>query len=104
VWGLPPTTDPLYPSVGLSTPEQKSGERYKVISVVKDSPAAAAGFQLGDELVSIDAAAYADKETVNRLLAGKRWGDRVEYKVLRGGQELGLTVLLRRQKPKQEER
>ena len=104
VWGLPPTTDPLYPSVGLSTPEQKSGERYKVISVVKDSPAAAAGFLVGDELVSIDGAAYADKETVNRLLAGKRWGDRVEYKVLRGGQELGLTVLLRRQKPKQEER
>ena len=104
VWGLPPATDPLYPSVGLSTPEQKSGERYKVISVVKDSPAAAAGFQVGDELVSIDGVAYADKETVNRLLSGKRWGDRVEYKVLRGGQELGLTVLLRRQKPKQEER
>jgi len=104
VWGLPPTTDPLYPSVGLSTPEQKSGERYKAISVVKGSPAAAAGFQVGDELVSIDGAAYADKETVNRLLAGKRWGDRVEYKVLRGGQELELTVLLRRQKPKQEER
>jgi len=104
VWGLPPSSDPLYPSVGLSTPEQKSGERYKVISVVKDSPAAAAGFQVGDELVSIDGAPYADKESANRLIAGKRWGDRVEYKVLRGGQELGLTVLLRRQKPRQEER
>ena len=104
VWGLPPSTDPLYPSVGLSTPEQKSGERYKVVSVVKDSPAAAAGFQVADELVSIDGAPYADKESVNRFLAGKRWGDRVEYKVLRGGQELGLTVLLRRQKPRQEER
>ena len=104
VWGLPPSSDPLYPSVGLSTPEQKSGERYKVISVVKDSPAAAAGFQVGDELVSIDGAPYADKESANRLIAGKRWGDRVEYKVLRGGQELGLTVLLRRQEPRQEER
>ena len=104
VWGLPPSTDPLYPTVGLSTPEQRSGERFKVISVVKDSPAAAAGFEVGDELVSIDGIAYADKETVNRLLAGKRWGDRVEYKVLRGGQEQGLSVLLRRQKPKQEER
>jgi uncharacterized iron-regulated protein len=104
VWGLPPAADPLYPTVGLSTPEQKSGERFKVISVVKDSPAAAAGFQVGDELVSIDGVPYADKETVNRLLSGKRWGDRVEYKVLRGGQELGLTALLRRQGPKQEER
>ena len=69
VWGLPPTTDPLYPSVGLSTPEQKSGERYKVIAVVKGSPAAAAGFQVGDELVSIDGAAVrrqGDGESVAR--------------------------------------
>jgi S1-C subfamily serine protease len=103
VWGLPPSTDPLYPTVGLSTPEQKSGERFKVIAVAKDSPAAAAGFQVGDELVSIDGVAYADKETVNALLAGKRWGDVVEYRVLRGGQELGLTAQLRRRPPKKEE-
>jgi uncharacterized iron-regulated protein len=100
VWGLPPSTDPLYPTVGISTPEQKTGERYKVISVAKESPAAAAGFQVGDELVSIDGAAYTEKETVNKLMAGKRWGDVVEYKVLRGGQEQALTVHLRRQPPK----
>jgi len=100
VWGLPPTTDALYPSVGLSTPEQKTGERYKVIAVAEGSPAARAGFQVGDELVSIDAVPYSDKETVNRLMAGKRWGDRVEYRVIRSGQELGLSVLLRRQPPK----
>ena len=46
VWGLPPLADPLYPVVGLSTPEQKSGERYKVIGVADKSPAAAAGFQV----------------------------------------------------------
>ena len=57
VWGLPPSTDPLYPSVGISTPEQKSGERYKVIMVGKESPAAAAGFKVGDELVSMDGVA-----------------------------------------------
>ena len=100
VWGLPPSTDPLYPSVGISTPEQKSGERYKVIMVGKESPAAAAGFQVGDELVSIDGVAYTDKETVNRLMAGKRWGDAVDYKVMRNGQEQALTVHLRRQPPK----
>ncbi len=100
VWGLPPTTDPLYPSVGISTPEQKTGERYKVIMVGKESPAAAAGFEVGDELVSIDGVAYTDKETVNRLMAGKRWGDAVDYKVMRNGQEQSLTVHLRRQPPK----
>jgi uncharacterized iron-regulated protein len=100
VWGLPPTTDPLYPSVGISTPEQKTGERYKVIMVSKESPAAVAGFLVGDELVSIDAVAYTDKETVNRLMSGKRWGDAVAYKVMRGGQERELTVHLRRSPPK----
>ncbi len=100
VWGLPPSTEPLYPVVGLSTPEQKTGERYRVIAVAEDSPAAAAGFQKGDELVSIDGVPYADKETANRLMAGKRWGDRVAYQVARGGKALELTVLLRRHRPK----
>jgi uncharacterized iron-regulated protein len=100
VWGLPPTTDTLYPSVGLSTPEQKSGERYKVIAVAKGSPAAAAGFQLGDELVSIDGIPYVDKETVSALLAGKRWGDVVAYRVMREGKELALRVELRRRAPR----
>jgi uncharacterized iron-regulated protein len=100
VWGLPPSTDPLYPVVGLSTPEQKSGERYKVIMVAKDSPAEAAGFRVGDELVSIDKTPYADKEVVNRLMSEKRWGDAVVYEVLRDGQEQTLTAFLRRQPPK----
>lgn len=100
VWGLPRSTDPLYPSVGISTPEQKSGERYKVIMVGKETPAEAAGFKVGDELVSIDGLAYTDKETVNRLMSEKRWGDAVVYKVLRDGQEQTLTAHLRRQPPK----
>jgi hypothetical protein len=100
VWGLPPSTDPVYPSVGISTPDQKSGERYKVIMVAKDSPAEGAGFKVGDELVSIDGLAYVDKEAVNRLMSEKRWGDAVVYKVVREGQEQTLTARLRRQPPK----
>jgi len=100
VWGLPPSADPLYPSVGISTPEQKSGERYKVIMVAKQSPAEAAGFKVGDELVSIDGTPYADKETVNRLMSEKRWGDAVVYEVMREGEKQTLTAHLRRQRPK----
>jgi hypothetical protein len=100
VWGLPPSTDPLYPSVGITTPEQKSGERFKVIMVSKESPAAAAGFRVGDELVSIDGTPYTDKETVNRLMSEKRWGDSVVYEVMREGQKQTLTAYLRRPPPK----
>jgi membrane-associated protease RseP (regulator of RpoE activity) len=100
VWGLPPSTDPLYPVVGISTPEQKSGERYRVIMVSKESPAEAAGFKVGDELVSIDGTPYQDKEVVNRLMSEKRWGDAVVYKVMRDGQEQTLTAYLRRRAPK----
>jgi uncharacterized iron-regulated protein len=100
VWGLPPSTDPLYPSAGFSTPEQKSGERFKVIMVGKDTPAEGAGFKVGDELVSIDGLAYTDKETANRHMSEKRWGDAVVYRVLRDGQEQTLTAYLRRHAPK----
>jgi uncharacterized iron-regulated protein len=99
VWGLPPAADPLYPSAGIATPEQKSGERYKVIMVAKDSPAEAAALKVGDELVSIDGVPYKDKETVNRLMSEKRWGDAVLYEVLRDGQKQTLTVYLRRRPP-----
>jgi uncharacterized iron-regulated protein len=100
VWGLPPATDPLYPAAGLSTPEQKSGERFKVINVAKGSPADGAGLKVGDEMVSIDGLPYQDKEAVNKLMSEKRWGDAVVYKVLRDGQELALTAYLRRTPPR----
>ena len=100
VWGLPPSADPLYPSLGISTPEQKSGERYRVIMVGKETPAEAAGFKVGDELVSMDGVPIGDKETSNRLMSEKRWGDVVVGKVVRDGQEQTLTVHLRRQPPK----
>ena len=99
VWGLAPETDPVYPSVGIATPEQKSGEHYKVIMVSEESPAEAAGFKVGDELVSIDGVVIADKETTNRAMSEKRWGDTVVYKVIRDGAEHTLTVFLRRRPP-----
>jgi uncharacterized iron-regulated protein len=100
VWGLPASTDPLYPSTGISTPETKSGERYKVINVAKESPADAAGFKAGDELVSVDGIVVEAKETFHRHLASKHWGDTMAYKVMRDGKELDLTVQLRRRPPK----
>jgi len=96
LWGVPPSTDPLYPTLGLSTPEQKRGERYNVIMVQKKSVAEAAGFKVGDELVSMDGTALDDKETFNRLMSEKRWGDAAVFQVKRGEATETLTAYFRR--------
>lgn len=96
LWGLPKETDPLYPSLGLSTPEKKPGEFFPVIAVRKDSVAAAAGFAEGDLLVSMDGTPLTDKETLNRLMAGKRWGDLARFEIRRGDKTLTLNAALRR--------
>ena len=67
--------------------------------VAPDSPAQAAGFNLDDELVSIDGVPIADKETSNRIMSEKRWGDTVVFEVLRDGKPLKLTAYLRRKPP-----
>lgn len=96
VWGLPASTDPIYPSTGISTAEAKSGPRYKVINVGEGSPAAAAGVKSGDEIISIDGILVDEKETANRYMSTKRWGDDLRYRLMRAGQEIELTVHLRR--------
>jgi len=100
VWGLPPSADPAFPSLGIATPETKSGGRFKIINVAKESPADVAGFKTGDELVSLDGLPLAEKEVMHRRMASKRWGDDVAFKIVREGRELDLTVHLRRRPPK----
>ncbi len=100
VWGLPPVTDALFPSLGVSTPERKKDEHYKVIMIAEDSVGAAAGFQVGDELVSIDGVPIDEKETSRKIMAGKRWGDSAVYEIIRDGEPLTLTAHFRRRPPK----
>jgi uncharacterized iron-regulated protein len=96
LWGVPADSGPLYPVLGVSTPETKQGEHYTVIAVAKDSVGAKAGFQTGDKMVAMDGVPITDKETWNRLMAGKRWGDAATYEVKRGEQSLTLKAVFRR--------
>ena len=68
----------------------------KVILVAKGAPAEKAGAQVGDVIVSLDGTAVPDKETLNRLVAAKRWGDEAALTVKRGGETKTLRLLLRR--------
>lgn len=96
LWGLPAQTDPIYPSLGLSSSPVEGEKALKVILVSEKTPAEKAGVQVGDVIVSLDGAPVPDKETLNRLVAAKRWGDEVVLTVKRGTETKALRVTLRR--------
>ncbi len=95
IWGVAPEKAPLFPTLGFST-GQKKENLYPVIAVQPESIAAAAGFKVGDSLVSMDGTAITDSEIMNRLMAQKRWGDAAEFKVKRGSEEVTLKAYFRR--------
>lgn len=97
LWGLPPAGEPLYPSLGLSTASGEGEAGRKVIFVSEDSPAARAGFQAGDVLLALDGVPIADRETLNRGMAEKRWGDAAVFTVRRGENTVELKAVFRRQ-------
>lgn len=96
LWGVPEEGDPLYPELGISTLAVPGKTTRRVIQVEEGSPAEAAGFAEGDVLVSLDGQPLKDRETFNRLMAGKRWGDAATVAVERGADTVVLRVLLRR--------
>ncbi len=95
-WGVPPERDPLFPVLGLSAPERDPGQPLTVIQVEKDSVAAAAGFAEGDQLVAMDDTPIDQKETFNRLMSEKRWGDSARFDIRRGDELKTLTANFRR--------
>lgn len=96
VWGLPPETDPIFPSLGVSTIDAPGGAGAQVIDVEKNGPGAAGGVRTGDLIVRLDGATIADKTTLSAAMADKRWGDAAAVVVKRAGQDVSLTVRLQR--------
>ncbi len=104
IWGLPQEKEPLYPDLGISTVDAPGEMRRRVMSVGDGSPAKAAGFQVGDILISMDGMPVAGSELMNRLMAEKRWGDSAVFVVRRQAkdrapEELTIRVNLRRSNP-----
>jgi len=99
LWGVPREFGSLYPDLGLATHARPDDQRLEVLDVEKDTPASAAGFQVGDVLLTLDGAAIADRETLARLVAGKRWGEAAAFTVRRGDATVNVPVVLRRSVP-----
>jgi uncharacterized iron-regulated protein len=96
LWGVPAQAAPLYPALGLSTVLAEGEKALKVILVSEKTPAEKAGFKAGDVLLTMDGTPVPDKETLNRLVAGKSWGDESSFTVKRGAETVTLRVAFRR--------
>ena len=94
VWGIPYESDALYPSLGFSTSE--TGGVRKIIAVEKDSIASRSGFQVGDQVLALDGIGAPDRETWNRVMATKNWGDTAVVTVKRSNAEISIKADLRR--------
>jgi uncharacterized iron-regulated protein len=98
IWGVPVEWDTLYPGLGVSF--TAAGTARTVLQVEPDSIGKKAGFQKGDVLVSMDGIPATDRESMNRRLAAKRWGDTATFVVRRGTENVTLTAAFRRTPPK----
>ena len=96
IWGVPAETAPLYPSLGLSTMPAEGERALKVIFVSEKTLAEKAGFKAGDVLLTMDGTPVPDKETLNRLMAGRSWGDESVFTVRRGAETATLRAAFRR--------
>jgi uncharacterized iron-regulated protein len=96
IWGIPPEVNTVYPSLGISTRFVEEDHTLEVLMAGEGSSGEGAGVQAGDILVSMDGITLTDRATLNRLVAGKSWGDAAELVVRRGGEDLHLTAYFRR--------
>jgi len=99
IWGVPDEIDSAYPTLGTSTAVGQGDASRRVIIVQDDSPAAKAGIKVGDVMQSVDGIPLADKETFNRQMAAKRWGDSATVVVKRGADTVTINVVFRRTLP-----
>jgi len=102
VWGVAPERDTLFPGLGVSTRPAEGGKGISIINVEKKSVAERAGLALGDQIVSIDGTLVEDRETLNRLIAEKKWGDSARLTLRRGGNPVNVTAYFRREPPTDE--
>lgn len=65
-----------------------------VVSVIPGGPAAAAGIERGDRIISVDGQPVADVEQLATVLAGLRPGQTIPVRIVRHGKQLTIDVAL----------
>jgi S1-C subfamily serine protease len=81
--------------LGVAMGDATGGQDGAVVQeVTPDSPAARAGLQAGDVVVSIDGKAVQDRSELVAAIRGHKPGDKVTLGVVRGGNETTITATL----------
>ena len=85
--------------LGIEYDNSQGSDKLKITRVVPQSPASAAGFAVGDILVSINGAKFADNDedrcvTCEKTKDAWKPGSTVQYVVRRGCEEIRLTPTL----------
>lgn len=78
---------------GLELDKSEAGI-VKVKAVTPDSPAAAAGFQIGDVLVALNSVKMSDKAALKKAKGSWKAGQSVTYSVQRAGAEQQIPMTL----------
>ncbi len=96
IWGVPAAVGPGLPVLGVSLAGRMGSTPTKVIDLDKQSPAAQAGVQIGDILLSLDGATIDSSAALQRKTADYQWGDVAQLRIRRGTEELTLALPFRR--------
>lgn len=96
IWGLPPETDSLYPSLGVSLMGSLGSAPTKVIQVSDDSVAQRAGIQVGDILLNLDDTGLDSSVALRKQIAVYDWGDSAVLRFERDGEIQTLDIHFRR--------
>ena len=96
IWGVPPETESLYPSLGVSLMGSIGSAPTTVIQVSDDSVAQRAGIQIGDVLLYLDDAELDSSVALRKQIALYDWGDSAVLGYEREGEIQTLDIHFRR--------
>lgn len=96
IWGVPSESYTVYPMLGVSLAGRLGRAPNNIIQVEEESPAAAAGLQVGDQLLSLNGEEITGPVSLRRTMGDLRWGDSVEVELRRDEKTKNVVVLLRR--------
>lgn len=82
--------------VGIELSYEEEGGSPRILKVIENSPAAAAGLRPGDVLLGLDGVAYRgdNEEAVRKVYKGCGPGKTITYRISRDGSETEVQVVL----------